>query len=83
MAMTLRDCTFFVNVSHNEEGEVIIDGRLADLDPKSGDDAKRLGKWYWDEQELIEKGWYERAREGVGSDERGEECWLWKGSNEA
>jgi inositol-pentakisphosphate 2-kinase len=81
MAMTLRDCTFFVNVSRDGKSEVVIDGRLADLDPKSGDDAKRLGKWYWDERELIEKGWYEGIGDGVGERERVEECWFWKGSD--
>lgn len=79
MAMTLRDCTFFVNVSHNEKGQVIIDGRLADLDPKSGDDAKRLGKWYWDETELVEQGWYSGTGNGAEKHGREEECWLWKG----
>lgn len=79
MAMTLRDCTFFVNVSHDAKGQIVIDGRLADLDPKSGDDAKRLGKWYWDEMDLVEQGWYTGTGLGVEKEGREEECWLWKG----
>ncbi|KAE9970303.1 hypothetical protein EG327_010311 [Venturia inaequalis] len=79
MAMTLRDCTFFVNVSHDAKGRIVIDGRLADLDPKSGDDAKRLGKWYWDEVDLIEQGWYTGTGVGAGKEGREEECWLWEG----
>ncbi|QDS69275.1 hypothetical protein FKW77_002297 [Venturia effusa] len=80
MAMTLRDCTFFVNVSQDEEGQIVVDGRLADLDPKSGDDANRLGKWYWDEMDLVEQGWYTGTRLGEENEGREEECWLWKGS---
>jgi inositol-pentakisphosphate 2-kinase len=79
MAMTLRDCSFFANASYNDKGEIVIDGRLADLDPKSGDDAKRLGKWYWDEICLVEQGWYTGIGNGAEVDEREEECWLWKG----
>ncbi|TID13116.1 hypothetical protein E2P81_ATG09845 [Venturia nashicola] len=79
MAMTLRDCTFFVNVSHDAKGQIVIDGRLADIDPKSGDDAKRLGKWYWDEMDLVEQGWYTGTGLGAEKEGRAEECWLWKG----
>lgn len=80
MAMTLRDCTFFVNVSRDNKGQIIIDGRLADLDPKSGDDAKRLGKWYWDEMDLVEQGWYTGTGLGAEREGREEECLLWKGA---
>jgi inositol-pentakisphosphate 2-kinase len=80
MAMTLRDCTILVNVSRNEEGELVIDGRLADLDPKSGDDAQRLGKWYWDESDLTAQGWYTGTSKGaqVEKVEEEEECCLWR-----
>lgn len=87
MAMTLRDCTFFINVSlspsHDDknktQNQIIIDGRLADLDPKSGDDAKRLGKWYWDEVDLVEQGWYTGVGVGAARERREEGCWLWRG----
>jgi hypothetical protein len=60
MAMALRDCTLFVRFTRDAfTGKYEIEARLADLDPKSGDDAGRLGKWFHDEERLINEGWYE------------------------
>jgi len=86
LAMTLRDCTLFTTIARRPRGEkreggeddFVIETRLADLDPKSGDDAERLGKWYWDEMKLIEEGWYtgtEKLDEGV---EQHQSCSLWR-----
>jgi inositol-pentakisphosphate 2-kinase len=80
LAMTLRDCTLFTRItpSTNEDGAFKIDARFADLDPKSGDDSKRLGKWYWDEIKLIEGGWYTGTEELRVGGMRHQSCLLWR-----
>ncbi|KAK4934257.1 hypothetical protein LTR28_010753, partial [Elasticomyces elasticus] len=79
-AMTLRDCTLFVQVTAaarvGSEGGYEMEARLADLDMKH---EERVGKWRTMERELVEGGWYTDSTTG---DERGAErsgteiCWL-------
>ncbi|CAD6504823.1 BgTH12-00326 [Blumeria graminis f. sp. triticale] len=54
-AMTLRDCTVFVRLAHNEEK---IEARLGDLDLKS---PAKLSYWKKIECQLIDGGWYNDA----------------------
>ncbi|CAG8053812.1 unnamed protein product [Penicillium olsonii] len=60
LAMTLRDCTMFVKIPHDERSAVEI--RLGDLDLKTGAGGK-AGYWRDLETRLIEQDWY-----------RGSEC---------
>ncbi|CAG8421730.1 unnamed protein product [Penicillium salamii] len=60
LAMTLRDCTMFVKIPHDERSAVEI--RLGDLDLKTGAGGK-AGYWRDLETQLIEQDWY-----------RGSEC---------
>lgn len=53
VAMTLRDCSVYVTIPHNEEED--ITARLGDLDLKS---PLKLETWRKKEQELIDGGWY-------------------------
>jgi len=55
-AMTLRDCTLFVNRSDSG-----IEARLGDLDLKQ---PEKMSKWKRVEQILIDDGWYANAEDG-------------------
>lgn len=57
VAMTLRDCTLFLHVPEENEGNEILEARLGDLDVKSPDKA---AYWKTTEQELIEKAFYQQ-----------------------
>jgi inositol-pentakisphosphate 2-kinase len=54
MAMTLRDATMFVKLTPSGANV-----RLGDLDPKSGDSARKVEHWRGTEESLIKEGWYE------------------------
>ncbi|KAJ5955627.1 hypothetical protein N7501_009906 [Penicillium viridicatum] len=55
LAMTLRDCTMFIKIPHDEKSPVEI--RLGDLDLKTGAGGK-AGYWRDLETRLIDQGWY-------------------------
>ncbi|KAF3012465.1 Inositol-pentakisphosphate 2-kinase [Penicillium rubens] len=55
LAMTLRDCTMFVKIPHDERSSIEI--RLGDLDLKTGAGGK-AGYWRDLETRLIDQGWY-------------------------
>ncbi|KAF3394245.1 Inositol-pentakisphosphate 2-kinase [Penicillium rolfsii] len=67
--MTLRDCTLYIKIPHDEKFPVEI--RLGDLDLKTGAGGKAE---YWTDLELqlIDGGWYE----GSHSDHESSECAL-------
>ncbi|OAX80530.1 hypothetical protein ACJ72_05131 [Emergomyces africanus] len=69
ISMTLRDCTMFVKVPHNELEP--LEARLGDLDFKSGIGGK-LRYWRETERRLIEDGWYSGNRK----DQEFSECSL-------
>jgi len=78
MAMTLRDATMFVKISPSG-----ADVRLGDLDPKSGDSARKVQEWRNTEEKLINEGWYtgtedELFRNGLVVHTS---CLLWRSSN--
>lgn len=54
-AMTLRDCTLFIDVP--AEDAKAVEARIADLDLKSPD-AGKLEYWRVLERRLVEEGWY-------------------------
>ncbi|KAK2755007.1 Inositol-pentakisphosphate 2-kinase [Arachnomyces sp. PD_36] len=64
--MTLRDCTVYVKVSHDESQP--IETRLGDLDVKTGGGGKSQ---YWRDIEtrLISEGWYSGTRKGQENSE--------------
>lgn len=75
MAMTLRDATMFVKITPDG-----ADVRLGDLDPKSGDSARKVQDWRDTEESLITEGWYtgtedEASHKGLGAHTS---CFLWK-----
>jgi hypothetical protein len=53
VAMTLRDCSLFVNIPFNKDED--ITARLGDLDLKS---SLKLETWRKKERKLIDGGWY-------------------------
>ncbi|KAJ5478638.1 hypothetical protein N7530_004147 [Penicillium desertorum] len=55
LAMTLRDCTMFIKIPHDERSSVEI--RLGDLDLKTGA-GKKADYWRDLETRLIDQGWY-------------------------
>ncbi|KAJ5513055.1 Inositol-pentakisphosphate 2-kinase [Penicillium fimorum] len=55
LAMTLRDCTMFIKIPHDEKSPVEI--RLGDLDLKTGAGGK-ADYWRDLETKLINQGWY-------------------------
>ncbi|KAH7631723.1 inositol-pentakisphosphate 2-kinase [Sordaria sp. MPI-SDFR-AT-0083] len=57
LAMTLRDCTCFVRISEDSQGEVKVEAKLADLDKKNW--KAKLEYWKGLEGELKEGGYYE------------------------
>jgi inositol-pentakisphosphate 2-kinase len=61
-AMTLRDCSVYLQVHMAGKGEVMA--KLGDLDLKS---AEKMEYWMRVEEPLIEEGWY------AGTEEEGEE----------
>ncbi|KAL2007693.1 hypothetical protein VTN00DRAFT_7675 [Thermoascus crustaceus] len=61
IAMTLRDCTMFIKVPHNEGQPVEI--RLGDLDLKTAAGGKAQ-YWLDIENRLINEGWYSGERKG-------------------
>ncbi|OJD28069.1 hypothetical protein ACJ73_00525 [Blastomyces percursus] len=69
ISMTLRDCTMFVRVPHDEHEP--LEARLGDLDFKSGIGGK-LQYWRVTESRLIEDGWYR----GIHQDQGPSECSL-------
>ncbi|PQE23497.1 inositol-pentakisphosphate 2-kinase protein [Rutstroemia sp. NJR-2017a BVV2] len=67
VAMTLRDCSFYMRFDADDN---LLETRIGDLDFKSAD---KVGEWRRKERELRDEGWYlglERvgAGEGVGGD---------------
>ncbi|KAJ5353822.1 Inositol-pentakisphosphate 2-kinase [Penicillium brevicompactum] len=66
LAMTLRDCTMFVKIPHDEGSPVEI--RLGDLDLKTGAGGK-AGYWRDLEAQLIEQDWYRGSTCGHDSSE--------------
>jgi inositol-pentakisphosphate 2-kinase len=77
IAMTMRDCTLFIRLTKGESGWK-VEGRLADLDPKSWDDPVRQNKWLQDEVRLIQEGWYAGAEFRLGGDViQHTSCMLW------
>ncbi|KAJ5772889.1 hypothetical protein N7457_007785 [Penicillium paradoxum] len=69
LAMTLRDCTMFVRIPHDEKSPVQI--RLGDLDLKTGAGGK-ADYWRDLEAQLIEEGWYQ----GINNTQALSECAL-------
>ncbi|KAJ6069610.1 hypothetical protein N7499_011497 [Penicillium canescens] len=69
LAMTLRDCTMFIKIPHDEKRPVEI--RLGDLDLKTGAGGK-AGYWRSLETQLIDQGWYH----GCNSNQDPSECAL-------
>ena len=57
VAMALRDCSLFLQISAENGGVRIYGIKLADLDLKVMD-ALKLGKWAETERDLISGGWY-------------------------
>ena len=55
LAMTLRDCSLYVQVHWSEDGT--IESRLGDLDPKVAKGGK-LEQWRETERTLIKENWY-------------------------
>ncbi|PGH04142.1 hypothetical protein GX51_03649 [Blastomyces parvus] len=66
ISMTLRDCTMFVRVPHDELEP--LEARLGDLDFKSGIGGK-LQYWRETESRLIEDGWYRGTHQDQGPSE--------------
>jgi inositol-pentakisphosphate 2-kinase len=77
-AMTLRDCTLFIQLRKDmRTGEWHVEGKLADLDPKAYHDKERREKWVSDERKLVAEGWYtgtEKLKEGT---QHHTSCILW------
>jgi len=70
MAMTLRDCTLFMKIPRDGEGEIGM--RLGDLDLKS---ASKIPYWKSLERQLIDEGWYAGTEKVATSDTT--KCMLW------
>ncbi|KAL6711493.1 Inositol-pentakisphosphate 2-kinase [Coniothyrium glycines] len=68
LAMTLRDCSLFINISYNESWEPgVIISKLADLDFKS---AEKIPDWAEKEARLADEGAYtSKVEDHV-------DCWL-------
>ena len=74
VAMTLRDCTLFVKVPADGDGE--IEARLGDLDVKMAGEGK-LNYWKGIERSLINGGWYvgmDGGMTGCRLERRGSGC---------
>jgi inositol-pentakisphosphate 2-kinase len=55
LAMTLRDCSLFLNISYDKNGFISIMSKLGDLDFKSAD---KITDWAEKEDELLASGSY-------------------------
>ncbi|PQE19831.1 inositol-pentakisphosphate 2-kinase protein [Rutstroemia sp. NJR-2017a WRK4] len=63
VAMTLRDCSFYMRFDKDDN---LLETRIGDLDFKSAD---KVGEWRRKERELRDEGWYlglERGKRGAG-----------------
>ncbi|CAI6340815.1 unnamed protein product [Periconia digitata] len=61
LAMTLRDCSFFIRISFADP-DMPIEAKLCDLDFKSAD---KIEVWWDKEKRLINGGWYTSVEPGT------------------
>ncbi|PVI01504.1 hypothetical protein DM02DRAFT_524745 [Periconia macrospinosa] len=61
LAMTLRDCSFFIRISYADPSDMSIEAKLCDLDFKSAD---KIEGWWEKEKRLINGGWYTSVEPG-------------------
>jgi inositol-pentakisphosphate 2-kinase len=73
-AMTLRDCTLFVKILHDESAAV--EARFGDLDGKASPNGK-LAYWTYVESRLVNGGWY-LGKEALREKVKEETCLLSK-----
>lgn len=77
-AMTLRDCSIFIQICKTGKSGLDIKAKLGDLDPK-GTEKEKLIKWASDEQHLLLGGYYTGTEKtsAIDNPDYSEVCILW------